>query len=942
MSGIKKKGIFFTLDAILGASLLIFGIVLMSMYFVRQVPSEQSKYYSQDSVDFMADTKVNGLELDYVMWLVNQSNSTDINVSILEQIGIFYVKNETALARNLSREVFESLIPDRFGFNILVDGSEILIRNATTSRKEMIYSSKRMISGIEYGRPITGTTARVFLSGIAGKMDSKFAYFGGFVGQGNLTRFITGIPEDANITRIMLEADIASNFSLYINNVFCNNYTVALRGNMTASIFNLTECHDSIEKKTEAKNNFTLIFSEEDIGNAYVGGGFIQTVYKTEQMSETVENATTFWFPDVKGIVNVYSSFYVPGNISNMEIFIHYFANHTNTSNETFYLTIGNNTMLIDTNSTTEQQITITNSELNATLDYASMQEKTIPIRVGFQNVSYQTTFTGISDVFLVSDVSGSMEFCSNSTGWSESGWVYNMQKGCYRWYSWWYYQFYNSVSDSGYMEFNRTLWNNGPDDYCSCRWHARCPAGVETNLEIYRRAALNFTNEVLEYPGNNMGIVEFTNHWPYVYENACTLGANMVTPFPDSVVRSISLTNNESAVLEDINATETYWGTKTCAGILNATDKLGIESNLTRKQSIVVMSDGQANEHCSDILGHTVPNYDGDGSTYDDPQDHAIHAATLACNQNITVYTVGFSEDADEKTLMLMACNSSLYYNATNTSKLVEAFTEIAQQLLVAGLVAQKVEVEGSYRSSDLYGDSYIMINYTPSISPYEFGEISLTKQSDKFSTCSETISMPGGVRITESSVTSYSSDHWTSALTVNNNEVYNLTDYGAEYSSLGDPYLVSFSPGNLLSGFNTINIQTADGPGNFTGCSRNNSLIYKAMITPELTYSEVYESADGCTWTIENEDLSISSFTIPNSYSGSNACNYTSSSIEYDNTDIYDLVIEELLDRIDLDNDGRIDINLEANEIQINLVSIGQIPYLWGPTLVEMRVWQ
>ena len=82
-----------------------------------------------------------------------------------------------------------------------------------------------------------------------------------------------------------------------------------------------------------------------------------------------------------------------------------------------------------------------------------------------------------------------------------------------------------------------------------------------------------------------------------------------------------------------------------------------------------------------------------------------------------------------------------------------------------------------------------------------------------------------------------------------------------------------------------------------------------------------------------------------MPYNYSGPNYCNYTTSQYDqsgHNTDDSYDVAMYGLLNSLDLDDDGAIIINLDNSDISIHLTTVRDIPYLWGPTLVELRVWR
>jgi len=415
MQKTKKKAYFFTLDALLSLSIMVIGLMLISNVYVSSQPRTQLDYYSEDLISLFSDIKLDEINNSYINKLIADGNITDTENSILEQIGIFWVTNKTDLAQNLARNISYSIIPDRYGYAFVVGGDIVYSEPKNKSRE--LTTHKSMITGIEKSRPIKGNAARIFLNQITQTLSTQYAFLGGFVGQGNITRFINGIPIDANITYMSLEVDAGDNFSLYINDVFCDFFNFT-HENMTSHAWDISYCNASIVPGH--KNNFSFVFNAM-INKSFIGGGFIKVSYITKNILLKNSSSDVYTFPGIDGIVNLYDGFDVPGTLNNMNIYLHYFANHSNSSNNTFYLTIGNTTIFKDNYSNSTMQVTINNSYLSSLLNYSFLSNQTVPIRVGFENLSFEYVITdkGNGDVVSITDVSGSMgwEFNSGNTG---------------------------------------------------------------------------------------------------------------------------------------------------------------------------------------------------------------------------------------------------------------------------------------------------------------------------------------------------------------------------------------------------------------------------------------------------------------------------------------------------------------------------------------------
>jgi len=1309
----RKKGMFFTVDAILAVSILALSMILLTSYFVKEDSVPQSGFISMDSVDFLAERTVSELNEEYLQELAVRSNSTNANFSLLEQIGIYWVKNETGLAINLSRESLEGLIPVIYGFSVLVDGQ--LVYERSKEKSTSIISSRRMFSGIEPGRPVEGATGRVYLAGIGGKLDSSYLYYGGFVGQGNITKFIDDIPPDANLTGIFIELEAGDNFSLYINNIFCDNVTVSAV-NMTADSQDLSHCRDSIVVANNTKNNFTIVFKSSNLNNSFVGGGFIRVKYRTREVAREIPTSLSYSFPEISGIMNLYSSLYIPGELNKMNISLHYFADNPTNSNVTLYLTIGNKTVLLDTNltnTTPEKWITINDSNLSAVFDYSKLGQKTIPIRMGFESLNYTTRYIGNADVSLVTDMSGSMEFCTNALGDDHTDW---------RW-----------VNPTPYPDLSG-------DPSCSYKWvrTGNCVDNAPRRIEVTKNISNDFIDTIIGVAGNRMSLVEYSAEytlWQSYVQQPC--GTNIIE-FPGGIVGELGLTPDSIPLKHHINNMTHWYGTCVCCGINHARDSLiagiqatqlinagsvwlynttsdfsgapppdnegdlwyepGYDDSQWKSGSAVLGSnyqggitidsdignsvttnflspqlwelnqdsplpvdftsglnytgnvwgptDGIGDDGWDSIYGafgdngydvnmNTDPNENGDqsdntvnsqnriririGYRYDrdwpsadetpsssafgleievtdtlysiieaggnatllfdwkldrssglfsgeagwikanfgtegnmaylgsdldsggvssdgsndifwceddwgnnpcvpdprsetsitditglingpgwyylvigakatenpgdftwdeswrfyfdninirfnngsdhyffrrhftvddlsdvrkgvlnvlsddyavvylngyaidveeasheaeywnrrginvpggyfvegdnviavelfnsqsaakfdleliginDSRDKVLMAMTdgganvrcdeqgtgdatqdtikAACDASedygIRLHAVGFSDEAEEDILQGIAeCGNGFYRKSNDTADIEEFYYDMAELIKQSSQEAQIMTVESNILNSRLFSDSTIMINFTPNVTQPQYGEISLNLKSESFDSCNATITIPQGVRVADSRVTSYSAEHWTDLLIVNDNTVYNLSEYNnEEYYALGDPYFIYVPPSLLVPGINNITIGTGNSPVNYTGCSQNNSLIYTGMIQSALSYSTILEKAEGCTWNVEYNDGTFDTIKVPQTYAGANLCSFTNAFLSYDVNDTYDLTMLSLMDRLDLDDDRRLEINLEENELYVNLISIENIPYLWGPSMIEVRVWQ
>ncbi len=213
---------------------------------------------------------------------------------------------------------------------------------------------------------------------------SKYSYFGGYIGDGNFSFLIS---YDGNISSAEIEAVVNKDFDVYVNQV--------LAGHFIGSTSEFTPVNYSI-----SVNNFVSGDNNVEIrgDNLHIAGGFLRIRYRPEA---EFQQYSRYYFPGVKGLINVYDGFYVPGNLTSMSVSLHI------NSSASFFLNFGNVTVF---NGTTngEQLYNLSNSNLSSILNYNSLSRKTTPLRLGLENVSY--TSTADVDAISATDISNSMD----------------------------------------------------------------------------------------------------------------------------------------------------------------------------------------------------------------------------------------------------------------------------------------------------------------------------------------------------------------------------------------------------------------------------------------------------------------------------------------------------------------------------------------------------
>lgn len=911
-----RKGYYFIFDALFAAILLVSGLIILSQYSEKGNYVNDMEFISKDLLVSLSSIKIYEYNESYrnnsfIVSELNNGNITNPDNSVLEQIGEYWARDEIGKAQTLIAEILDDL---DVTYNVELSASnayrtehDVLYLNNVSGSKQDLVSSRRMISGIEKGRPLSGSSSSAYLKKILNKKIFSYAYFGGFVGQGNITVPLE-LLSDYNTSKLIsatLKIATPGNFTLFINNQQCLGVFNGTN-NITSDVvlaWNISSCKNLL---VPLNNNISLKFIS-GLPTSYVAGGFLKAVYSTDSISvQHQEGYKRYYFPDIIGIINLYDAISAQGNIQNWTLNLTFYNNYTtyfNFGNETLFTMFGNNSV---------QNLIFYRTNQN-------FPEEPIPIRLGIQNFSNVThTNYGVpSDIFLITDVSGSMGDC-----------IGNSRNCSYQ---------YQKVRFGPYFPINclvnnANLCDDNPDNPCNGspfrqgrNYDTDCN---QSKLDVAQDADILFVNSIFNSSLlHNIGLEDFSTR------------ANAIT----------TLTNNAALLINEITTYTANGATCSCCGINRAKDALISSVN---NKYIVFLSDGDPTYYCnslSDYDGSSV--WGGDstgGSSSELDRNWTILAGQNACINNITVYTIGFGTGMSSQgidTMMRTACNSSLYYNASDTTQLDAIYRNISRDIeLSANFSSQTVIVIGNYTSSRLYGNSYIDIYYDPVIENFsQQNKISITTESSQFNGCNASVFIPSDIEVTEAFVTSYSGSHWTKSLIVNDFLVFNLTKYGTEYSRLGDPFIIEVPSVIIQSGvFNNISLIVSDNATYDVNCSANNTFIYTFLVNSTVSRSSVLTSSEGCNWTIEFEDGSISRSLIPGVYSGNFTCYYNTIGVNYKDYDAYDVSVYYMLKQLDFDDDGRVDINLETEDLEVIVTTLESVPYLWGPSIIEVRAWK
>jgi hypothetical protein len=1062
----NKKGFYFTLDALFALILLIVVISLLPYTNVSRVEEKyKTSYIQEDGIQLLSSVRTVDVNNTHIINIINNPSYNETlgySDMLIETVSKLWATGHIDDARNVTAEFFGQVLKpeDNFAFFLSNGTSRDLIYSQSnqpfdSSTAADIVVSKQFISGVGKGQSVKGYTARALLQR---KEKTKLVYFGGYVGEGNISQIVE-LPNMTSINEVKLEMVINIPTQLWVN----NNFIAALPNSsdsLTPITYNLPS-----ESFANFTNGTNLIEFRNSSNLSSIAGGYFEINYRTNIPGYV--SVKKKYLPGISGIINLYDSIYVPNTIESMNVVLHYKINNTDNQNATIFLTIGNVTVYRNTTNYSADNFVkiLSDGTLSGLLDYFSISNKTVPIRLGFEEMTGSVGGgEGNADVVLITDVSTSMTSSTDvncnvtwnrttssrhAGSWSVSGPADNKilndnGKICiFRNFtsvnantnvSFWYrvrsqakdnLSFYIDGISKLNISGNVNSWTSsinfslGPIGIHEIKWCYEKNAsgslledkawidditirnstgviftetfesalngwsfitsmGYCTRLDIAKEVDKIFVDTVLNVSGNKVGLTSYS------------------TSASGGVINWSSLTNNTAALKNQIN---TYTGidyTCTSCGIQNATRIIATQSSQNKFKGMLVMTDGQANT-CIPGINDGMCGASSGGSGYNGLAGReATNKACEARNatNNITVFAVGFGSGADIEQVKRIACwnctacpsvgqsapvspNSpcwiqnvtypngtittcleSRWANSSDYEELKTVYTQFGEWMVGLGYAEQAVNLTGNF-SADLYNDSYIEYNYSElddgsdDATLRRFGNL-LTFESPTFTNGLTTLNFSQGTCL-EAVATSYSGAKWTKFLKIDNGSgfstVYNLSKYGSNYISLGDPFQVNI-PVTTIEKNNLVELKIANSSVQELDASPSSKIIYTLLVISNYSYSNITPEAKGCNWSVEQYDGSFSNFLVPEDYSYSNQCVYNSANgpscldantaIIISNDAIAQatyMLFKNYLDSQPATPDCKIDIKLD--DYYIYTILLPSVPFLYYTT-AESLSWR
>lgn len=539
----------------------------------------------------------------------------------------------------------------------------------------------------------------------------------------------------------------------------------------------------------------------------------------------------------------------------------------------------------------------LNNSDIASLLDYTKISKKTVPLRLGIEGTSGKLS-RNIDIAFLI-DSTGSMtnditavyNIIENFTKLLENSSIdYRLALIEYKDYP------TSSCGSTGDFAYNVHKFNGKTFTDNATIFRSRIESLVASGGEDLPEAMLTALNSSLNI------------EWR---ENARKFNIILTDAQPHAV---------------DCATGVGYWSPAFCGPCKGATPPLSCKfSDLSICKFIIPNTDLSCNLGPKSVMNMSLKLNDSNITVF------MINQKTGLCFNNIT-------------NINMTNITGGSFFLYSSASAITDIIMQIAGKMINITFQNQSSYISGTSIDSRVYPDSYIELSYNQEKVPSGL-IITATKQFNDPSIVRFTL--PSNSSILETVVTSYSGQLWTKEVLINNINVYNLSEYSKNYGLLGDPYEINIPNEKInLTHENIINLTTGVIENDYLNGSLSNSVIY-TFLKNISTFSacnslndKICYSSNGCEWTVEHYDHTLFKLKIPKDYTGTDSCSYTSTSINYNNNDAIQSSIYNLLTQLDLDNDKRIDIDLNEKEIQITSSEINNIPFVWS-TEIQIREW-
>ena len=315
-----KKAIFFSTDALIALSIIF--LAVLTIYPTIYYTHNEAKIKT-DVLDVFSVIKIGEIDNSYVRSLIQSGEITDPDKSVLEQIGEFYVVDESK-AKALATAVFSGINSIQ---NIGIWYDNELLFSSNSSPYESagnVHVDRQVITGIKKGEVLRGYVAKAWLKKINEKKTSLF--FRGDNICGGWRTYTWGEYCSSVQNTIKYEFNVPANASVTSAEWLVEGSWVNQYMNLTAngqSIFSGTVAYYRIFDITSSIKNETNILTLSSNSGGDDGACHIIVNYDVQDM-QTYSYQKIFPFNEFSSIsvLHYEKSIFIPTQISQMNVTI--------------------------------------------------------------------------------------------------------------------------------------------------------------------------------------------------------------------------------------------------------------------------------------------------------------------------------------------------------------------------------------------------------------------------------------------------------------------------------------------------------------------------------------------------------------------------------------------------------------------------------------------
>jgi hypothetical protein len=130
---LRKKGYYFIIDAIIGSTIIFLSLMIIISDNSKPARIQYNYEMAEEFSTFVLNTKLEDVSNPYITQLITAREINNTKLTIMEQINLFYYQGKIGYAGNITHNLTESLVPEKYGFSYS-------IKNDTTTTK--IYSRR--------------------------------------------------------------------------------------------------------------------------------------------------------------------------------------------------------------------------------------------------------------------------------------------------------------------------------------------------------------------------------------------------------------------------------------------------------------------------------------------------------------------------------------------------------------------------------------------------------------------------------------------------------------------------------------------------------------------------------------------------------------------------------------------------------------------------------